>query len=201
MTAGFQISPVLFALRDATRQLHAELDATSPLTQPGLDEERYARYARRVLGWMRPLEAGLARLDWPTGLEAEHRFHKTQWLEADLMAAGLDRDDLAAIEPCPHAPQVTDLASGFGVTYVVEGATLGGTILFKRLAPRLPGLPLAWLQGYGSDTGVRWQRFQQQLAQHVLSETDIRLAQRAAQEAFRTFRQWVTPEVAIACPT
>ncbi|TRX73222.1 biliverdin-producing heme oxygenase [Pseudomonas mangiferae] len=200
MTAGFQISPVLFALRDATRQLHAELDATSPLIQPNLDEARYVRYVRQVLGWMRPLEAGLARLQWPVELEAPQRFAKSRWLEADLLAAGLDREDLAAIADCPDAPQATDLASGFGIAYVVEGATLGGAILYKRLSPRLPGLPLEWLRGYGGDTGVRWQRFQQQLARHVLSEADIRLAQRSAQEAFRSFRHWVTPEIEVACP-
>ncbi|WP_263145327.1 biliverdin-producing heme oxygenase [Pseudomonas sp. RIT-PI-AD] len=201
MTAGFQISPVLFALRDATRQLHAELDATSPLTRPGLTEDQYLRYVRRVLGWMRPLEARLARIDWHAELQAEQRFHKTRWLEADLLAAGLDRGALARIDECPQVPLAENLASAFGLAYVVEGATLGGVVLYKRLAPRLPGLPLEWLQGYGAATSGLWQQFQQQLARNIRSETDIQQAQHAAQDAFRSFRLWVNQEVAQACPT
>ncbi|HHN1636268.1 TPA: biliverdin-producing heme oxygenase, partial [Pseudomonas aeruginosa] len=66
--------------------------------------------------------------------------------------------------------------------------------LYKRLAPRLPGLPLQWLQGYGQATGVRWQEFLEQLARQIDSPEAIGLAQDAAQATFLSFRRWVLDE-------
>ena len=80
------------------------------------------------------------------------------------------------------------------MAYVMEGATLGGAYLYKRLAPRLPGLLLQWLRGYGQATGVRWQEFLEQLARQIDSPEAIGLAQDAAQATFLSFRRWVLDE-------
>ncbi|HCE8439911.1 biliverdin-producing heme oxygenase, partial [Desulfobulbus alkaliphilus] len=49
-------SPALAALRDATRDLHAELDRRSPLGDDDLDDRAYLDHAGRILGWLEPLE-------------------------------------------------------------------------------------------------------------------------------------------------
>ncbi len=152
-------SPALAALRDATRDLHAELDRRSPLGDDDLDDRAYLDHAGRILGWLEPWSARCATTaaGWPAALRAEARLVKSAWLESDLLAGGMSRAQVEALPRCADLPNATRAAEVFGVAYVMEGATLGGAYLYKRLAPRPPGLPLQWLQGYGQATGVRWQ--------------------------------------------
>lgn len=183
-------SPALLALRDATRELHAELDGHSPLTAPGLDTRAYALHAGRVLGWMRPLEAQLygENAHWRNQLQAQERACKASWISSDLREAG---HDPAQFADCPFTPQPASLAEAFGVSYVCEGATLGGAFLYKRLREQLKPLSLHWLQGYGAQTGPLWQRWQAALAEQVTEQADIEAASGAAKAAFDSFRRWV----------
>ncbi|QRY79823.1 biliverdin-producing heme oxygenase [Pseudomonas sp. PDNC002] len=183
------ISPALAALRAATHALHADLDSRSPLTA-SLSRADYLEHAARVLGWMRPLEQGLWQA-WPDAADAGLRGAKSQWLESDLLDGGYDTERLRALPDCAAAPVATSRAEAFGIAYVAEGATLGGRVLYKRLRQPLEPLPLRWLQGYGDDTGERWGTFQRLLAEHVTSPEDIAQAQRAAVQAFTSFRDWV----------
>jgi heme oxygenase len=180
------ISPALAALRAATHELHADLDSRSPLTA-ALTQADYLDHAARVLGWIRPLEQALWPL-WPDAEDARLRRGKSQWLEADLQAGSQAAADLPN---CPATPTAQSLAEAFGIAYVAEGATLGGRVLYKRLKASLEPLPLYWLQGYGEHTGERWGSFQRLLAEHVTSEEDIACAQKAAVQAFTSFRDWV----------
>ncbi|WP_238935171.1 biliverdin-producing heme oxygenase [Pseudomonas typographi] len=186
-----QASPALSALRDATRDLHAGLDRHSPLTAAQLDIATYARHAYRVLGWMQPMEASLygaaTPVEWRRALGAERRAHKVHWLRQDL----LDSAHTQPVEPCPFAPHPHSLAEAFGLSYVCEGATLGGAYLFKQWQNRLQPLQLHWLRGYGEHTGALWRAWQQALAEHVRSPEDIHAAAAAACVAFESFRRWV----------
>ncbi len=188
-------SPALAALRDATRDLHAELDRRSPLGDDDLDDRAYLDHAGRILGWLEPLE------------RAARQPQRLAGGAAGRSAAGQER--LAGKRPAGrrHEPRAGGGATalrrpaecdtgrgGLRVAYVMEGATLGGAYLYKRLAPRLPGLPLQWLQGYGQATGVRWQEFLEQLARQIDSPEAIGLAQDAAQATFLSFRRWVLDE-------
>ncbi|MFF7708472.1 biliverdin-producing heme oxygenase [Pseudomonas sp. NPDC007930] len=191
---SLQASPALSALRDATRDLHAELDQHSPLTAADLDVAAYAHHAGRVLGWMQPLEASLygaeAPAAWRQALGAEQRARKVGWLQQDLLDSGLR----AAVAPCPYSPRPASLAEAFGLSYVCEGATLGGAYLYKQWQARLQPLGLHWLRGYGEHTGALWRAWQQALAEHVTTEADIAAAARAARAGFGSFRQWVVLE-------
>lgn len=181
------ISPALAALREATRDLHATLDAASPLTSPGFAVDDYLAYAARVISWMRPVERNLyaTGLPWPEELAVETRAQKTRWLTQDLGQAA-DR-----WPECPYAPAPDSLAAAYGLAYVCEGATLGGAYLYKRLLPQLAPLPLHWLKGYGADTGTNWKAFTASLAREVTTPMQVQAAANAAREGFVTFEQWM----------
>ncbi len=195
-------SPVLAALREATREQHNQLDALSPLTSATMDRTAYLEHAARVLGWMRPLEQALwtgpAAPLLPAGLEPQQRNVKVSWLASDLAEGGLTRAQIDDLALCPYTPAPATLAQSMGVAYVSEGATLGGAFLYKQLAPRLGGLSLQWLRGYGTQTGRMWQTFMQVLAEQVLSQDEILQAQHAAQQAFDSFRRWVIDEAPVS---
>jgi heme oxygenase len=181
------ISPALAALREATRDLHATLDAASPLTAPGFTRTDYLGYAARVIGWMRPVERQLyaTGLAWPEPVGADSRAQKSHWLAQDIGEAAQNAPE------CPYTPAPENLAGAYGLTYVCEGATLGGAYLYKRLLPQLAPLPLHWLRGYGADTGAQWKAFTASLAQEVTTPAQIEAAANAARQGFVTFERWM----------
>lgn len=174
-------------MREATRDLHAALDAASPLSSPGFTGADYLIYAARVIGWMHPVERHLytGNIPWPAELAPAARAQKSAWLAEDL---GSDTQH----PECSYAPRPASLAEAYGLAYVCEGATLGGAYLYKRLSPQLAPMPLRWLHGYAADTGVMWKGFLANLARDVTAPADIEAAANAAREGFVTFERWMS---------
>lgn len=105
------------------------------------------------------------------GLHAGAEAVLTPWLSAvqgldyDARRRGPDLDrDLAhfgepAPPPCPLTPP-TSRAEALGLLYVLEGSTLGGQVIRKRLLSQGASLDgVSFLDPYGSDTGRRWKTF------------------------------------------
>lgn len=199
MTRSTEPSPALSALRDATRAIHADLDQRSPLAGEHLEPAAYLDHARRVFGWMQPLERAVWETpvanSLPPELQADKRQCKAAWLEQDLVEAGYSPLRLAEIPRCPYIIPPSNQAQLLGMAYVAEGATLGGAFLSKRWAGRLDGLSLRWLKGYGAETGALWKSFLAVLAARVTAPADIEDAQHAARSTFLSFRRWVIDEV------
>lgn len=98
--------------------------------------------------WSAP---GLAR----AGLGADRR--KLPLLERDLHALGLRPLPLRAPRPA-----LAGAAEALGALYVLEGATLGGRVIHRRIAGPLGITPErggAYYHGYGDDTGPAWKAF------------------------------------------
>lgn len=119
------------ALREATTELHAQVDLAVTAINPFRDTDRYSRYLRMQYRFHRLtrdlfLSAELNR--WFPGLAARERFS----------AVALDCQDLgisvADLEHEPALPEPRDdaaLASAVGWLYVNEGSNLGAAFLFK----------------------------------------------------------------------
>ena len=181
---------VLAALRAATAERHAELDAQTPLAAAQVDLAAYAAHLRLLEQWLAPVPAWLERFDdgprLPDYLGA---------IRADLAHASLapltSPTSVALAAPAASVPPPSDpawpaqasAAYRWGVCYVVEGSQLGGAVLYKRLAPALAPHPLAYLRGAGSP-GPRWQQFLAALRTRVLDAHQIDEACRGARDAF-----------------
>lgn len=190
--AGDRPDLVLRALRDGTRALHAIVDNASLLTDPALTEQGYLDHAEAARQWFHGVEGILMDANWggwPAPMLCPRRFEKAAWIEQDLLAGGRSVSDLQGC-PSPELPRPGTLAAAFGVAYVVEGSTLGGRVLHRRLSTQLR-LPLRWTQGYGDMTGAMWREFCQLLAQHVRGEVAIAEAVACARATFISFRRCV----------
>jgi heme oxygenase (biliverdin-IX-beta and delta-forming) len=113
---------------------------------------------------------------------------KLPWLERDLAALG--------IEPIP-APRLEaallDLHRRIGWAYVLEGATLGGRVLYRSLAPRWSldaAHGAAYLNGHGERTGAMWNGFVAQLDALPLDEEQREACVAGAQDAFARLEAW-----------
>ena len=168
---------VLAALRAATAERHAELDAHTPLAAAQVDLAAYGAHLRLLEQWLAPVPAWLERFDdgprLPDYLGA---------IRADLAHPSLALSAAQAVAQ-PAWPMQASAAYRWGVCYVVEGSQLGGAVLYKRLAPALAPHPLAYLRGAGSP-GPRWQQFLAALRAHVVDADQIDEACRGARDAF-----------------
>lgn len=118
---------------------------------------------------------------YAAALRALHGFHAAWepavWRTPGVMEAGLDggrrklpllKADLRAlgVAPSPPAPRVrlAGTAEALGALYVLEGATLGGRIIYRHVAGPVGVTPehgAAYYHCYGDRTGERWKAFGQ----------------------------------------
>jgi len=182
------------ALRTETAELHVALEKRLPFFSERLDLDLYRRLMAAYYGFYQPLEQRLQVLALiPSGLDQSLRI-KLPVLRADLMALGMDAAAIEALPVCQQLPQIDSRAAALGVSYVLEGATLGGQILRRRVAEQL-GLDAssgaAFLNVYGELTGRRWKDFLQYLDDRNLGEPQTLEVTRAAKATFTHFEHWL----------
>ncbi|WP_434561146.1 biliverdin-producing heme oxygenase [Pseudomonas sp. R1-6] len=185
------------ALRTETAELHIALEKRLPFFSEQLDLGLYRRLIAAYHGFYEPLERRLHILALtPTGLDQSLRI-KLPVLRADLMALGLDEMAIDSLPVCQLLPQIDSPAAALGVSYVLEGATLGGQILRRRVAEQL-GLDsssgAAFLDVYGELTGRRWKDFLQYLGDRNLGDDQMLEATRAAKATFICFERWLASQ-------
>lgn len=192
-------TPTLTTIRAATGDLHATLDAQLSIARPAPTPDTYLRHVAAMLGWFEPVEQQLARADWPEALEIDARVHKTEALVTDLAIAGWSSAQIAAAPRCRDLPPLDTAPRRFGALYVIEGSTLGGQVLWRRLQPTLAPWPLRALAGYGRDTGRLWRIFVTTLEAVGARPGFAERAARSAAVTFRTLIDWLHTAGA-ACP-
>ncbi len=193
---------LLAALRGGTRDLHDRAEAAFVLGGPGVTRAEYVAVLARLLAFYAPAERALEA--WAPALDA------SGLALAPRRKAPLLRRDLRALDPgfprhAEPAFRLPDPAHALGALYVLEGATLGGQLLRRRLAPAL-GLTaehgLAFLTGYGADVGPMWRAFGEALGRFEGGLADgARAAATAsavagARATFAAFERWVVAPTA-----
>jgi heme oxygenase len=153
-------------LRAATAEQHARTESLVPVLDPALGLGGYAAILLRFRVVYTVLEDALAQVDgWPAGFDVEPRRWSPR-LERDLGwldergVLGPQSFDFVAMAPMT-AP-VPTVPSAMGILYVLEGASLGGQLIARRLGPRLGVTATAgasFFAGGGDATGRRWREF------------------------------------------
>ncbi|RMQ47214.1 Heme oxygenase [Pseudomonas cichorii] len=197
MLATFtQVSPakLLDALRSETSQTHVDLEKRLPFFSPVLSAAYYLRLLQAYYGFYRPLESALQASGLiPSELNPAERI-KTPVLVQDLRALGMTDEAIDALAQCRKLPLIDTPGACLGVLYVLEGATLGGQVLRREIHKRL-GLDehtgAAFLNVYGSATGIRWKTFLAYLDSVPDEAATLTSAAQAAQSTFACFEHWL----------
>jgi heme oxygenase len=147
-------------LRAETRPEHDRLENGLRLADPGLTLPRYREVLARFFGFWSGWEPRMAAVLADEALLAPRR--RLHLLRADLVALGIGPETLPACEP----PPIHSRGEAFGSLYVMEGSTLGGRVILKRLgtlglSPETGGC--SYFAGYGAETGAMWSRFLERL--------------------------------------
>jgi len=91
---------------------------------------------------------------------------KTALLARDLGFLGLADLEIARLPRCAPLMPMTSAAAAFGAMYVVEGSTLGGTLIARRVERHLgltAGRGCSYFRSYGAEVGPTWKLFRERL--------------------------------------
>ncbi|MGS1001898.1 biliverdin-producing heme oxygenase [Burkholderia glumae] len=190
------IPAVLVALRAATGERHERLHQLMPLSAEAAGLHDYLAHLRILRAWLAPLESWLDGAASPPpsrdgSLQASAAglppVPRVALIDADLAAA--PAAVLAALPPgpapaAPWWPADADAAYRWGARYVIEGAQMGGAVLYHQLHERLAPHPLGFLAAGRHGLSARWKAFVCCLAAEVQAPAAIAAACRGATDAF-----------------
>lgn len=185
----------LEALRAATRDVHEALERELAIARPDAGKREYHRWARAMWGWLAPFESALWAASWPASIDGAARDGKRVWLQDDLRALGDDNATIAALPQAPVTPPIATPSERFGVAYVLEGSTLGGQVLHRRLAPAIAPCEGRYLLGNGARTGPLWKGFVEALGREELSPDERDASANAARATFVELGSWLREQV------
>ncbi len=187
---------VLRELRTATAAEHDRVETSLALMDPHLDRDRLVAVLGRLHAFWRAADAGLdawaARHPADAAALRWDRRRRAGLYAADLAALGAS----PALGDRPALPDVAGTDEALGRLYVMEGSTLGGTLIDRHLAtlPGLAGGPrLRSFSPYGEDTGAMWAAFRRVTRRHVAGGGDAGRVVGAARGTFAVLADWCTP--------
>ena len=184
------LRPVPTELRDelrlATAEVHERLHhhiGLAAVQAGSIDHTAYIKLLSRLYGFYRPFEAA-----------AQLSPKRTQWLESDLTALGVDAAERETLPRCAAFPLRFSLNHILGARYVVEGSALGGRGMARQLDALLGiGVTVGrrFFSGHGAATGAVWREYLALLSavpSSVLQRTAIVAG---ANATFATFEHWL----------
>lgn len=183
--------PALFArLRSETRAAHDAIERDLDWERRVSTIDGYRQLLARFYGFHRTWEPAIAASIDDESFVGPRR--KLPLLEADLLHLGMTP---TAIEKIPEPDLLIrprTRAEALGSMYVLEGSTLGGQLIARRVAEKLglkPGAGLSYHCAYGDAVGPMWQAFRARLGELSPSEEDEAIG--SANTTFRHLRAWL----------
>ncbi len=154
----------------------------------------YRGWLVRQLGFHVPVEAALEATPHLTGIVGVRPRTKVGRLRSDLLALGIEPEQIAKIPPCPSVPtQFHSLARALGWMYVGERWTLQFYNVYRQLARALPGevaFASSYLKCYEGNAGVMWRAFVAAVDASCTSEAAVIELVAGAHDGFRALRKY-----------
>lgn len=180
-------------LRQATAAVHERLHHVpvfAALAAGGLDRAEYASLLGRLYGFHAPFEAAVERAGPPV---PPGRWRRAHLLRSDMTALGRSEATIERLPRYAVPGGVWSPARAMGCLYVIEGSTLGGRQLARRLDHLLPAGDMAGraflMAGTGRDH-VRWRDFCEALDACGADAASRAEMVAGAVEAFHCFEAW-----------
>lgn len=183
-------------LRKETAEDHDQIeqnDYAKAIMNQTLTTADYQAYLEKFYGFILPIEQKIAQLDGvqELGIDMKHRA-KSPLLEQDLAFISSSRQQVPI---CDEVPEIASTEQLLGYLYVIEGSTLGGQIITRKLREHLslePGAGLTYFNAYGQDTRTQWKELSEMMNTAVEAGADRKVIVSTAKETFRLLNQWLT---------
>jgi heme oxygenase len=184
LPAGSPGADLMSMLRVQTRTQHEALEHSLALLEPPLSRDRFLRVLQRFLSFHKVWESAIAAHESRRAVHVSR--HRLPLLRRDLLALGMQPQDIEALPPCEEARDLAmHEAEAIGSLSVLEGSTLGGQIISRTLAQEAwtPPGGLLTFNPYGDDTGRMWRAFRT-FAEQMSATRDPARIVAGAQNAF-----------------
>ena len=182
---------LLERLRAETRLLHARIEDGLASMRAHESLDRHALVLARFFGFYDAWEPRLGSCLADEAFFGPRR--KLHLLERDLAALGHAPEGIRALPQCPCLPPLTSAAEAMGSLYVLEGATLGGQVISRRLERTLGlsgGLGYSFFRSYGREVGPMWRAFGERLLATSSTASEDACV-RSAQSTFARLHLWL----------
>lgn len=195
LLAASPLPTILDRLRAATRLAHEAVERELDWERRVESLDGYRDLLARLYGFHAVWEPAAA------ALLADHAFfeprRKAHLLAADLLCLGLRQSSIdALVLPCAPCVPMATRADALGAMYVLEGSSLGGQLIARRVSAVLglgPQSGCSYYGAYGSAVGTMWRDFRARLLAASSPEADDAMA-RTALCTFEHLRTWLAAE-------
>jgi heme oxygenase len=181
-------------LKRATQARHLSVEQHLDFDRSDWTIDEYRALMERMWGLYSPLEQALGKIDWQdSGIKFEAR-RKLAWIESDLSQLGVDHRVSPNLDICVDLPRPDCIAAGLGAMYVIEGSTLGGQVIMRRLQRTLGITPVEagrFFASYGDNIGTMWREYTEVLERFSGITSAKRAIERSAVETFAAFDRWL----------
>lgn len=153
--------------------------------------QHYIDLLNLFYGYFGGLEKCIERYVNASNLADYNSRRKTLALAADIRALGGTVPPLATDD---KLPEIDNYLKAFGALYVIEGSTLGGSIISKMVKQHLgiqDGAGLSFFNSYGGQTGQMWANFKKILNEVATTKKDEQIITAAANHTFAGFKTWL----------
>lgn len=189
---------LLDRLKTETRAAHDRIEQEIGLSNLIGSRSAYRGMLARFYGFHAAWEADAGAIIGDAELFDRRR--KLSFLVGDLRALGLEGDEIAALPVCRALPPMRTRAAAFGAMYVVEGSTLGGSVIAHH-AGRTLGVGAdsggSYFRSYGREVGRMWKEFGARLLALSGPETDDVIVA-SANRTFACMGAWLAQGKAVA---
>lgn len=183
---------ILERLREETREGHLRVEGCLDLMGREWDRQGVVRLLDRFFGFYEPwemrLEAALAECGMAGVYGGRGKMEK---LRRDITFLRGGKVDWQGVKRCGRMPDFSDVPRMLGALYVIEGSTLGGQLITRRLEPVVGLEGVSFFRCYGEETGKRWREFQEVLLRQASSEAIEDRMVAAANETFAILEEWL----------
>jgi heme oxygenase len=185
---------LLEKLRSETRPAHESIEQAMDLDHRLTSPAAYRTVLERFYGFHAAWEdRAAAAFGEPEFFDPRR---KTGLLLQDLQALGLSPGAIAELPACSPMVPIADRFDVLGTMYVMEGSTLGGTIIARLVEERFgftAATGCAYFRSYGSGVGSMWRQFRARLDAEASPDTQAVVA--SAVLTFRHLQTWVCGKV------
>ncbi|MFT3750550.1 MAG: biliverdin-producing heme oxygenase [Agriterribacter sp.] len=146
-------------LKEKTKQAHLSLEKKMVgYIKKVASGKDYEKLLRLFYGYYAPLEPLLNKYINNNIVPAYSQRRKSDTILKDINTIS---PGAINFRKCGNLPPVNDVIQALGVLYVIEGSTMGGTIIAKMLNKQADIQPgsLSFFNGYGEQNLPMWQSF------------------------------------------
>lgn len=180
-------------LRTETRQEHTLIESSIDLLKFTANRQDYISLLKAFFGFYQPVEKIFTELEndfTSIGIHINYRL-KLPLLIKDLTTLGVCQNEMNSIPLNPGPQKISDLYQAMGVLYVLEGSTMGGKIIHRKVreANILTSDDLCFHNPYGPANMSQWNDFKAKL--DLLPENKHPLILKSAKETFSGLNHWL----------